>query len=98
MLGQNCDVNTERSRYSLCPAGESINEACFHKLPLRFASPQQILRYMYVNNDTDHSNRTEVAITATRVTEGSELQYKCQLVLEFSIENAEIMEIAPEKR
>jgi hypothetical protein len=58
-------------QYSLCPVGEPVTEACFHKIPLQFASPKQTLRYLYVNNGTDHSNRTEVSITATRVTEGT---------------------------
>ena len=45
-----------------------MTEACFHKLPLQFASDKQVLRYMYTNQ-TD--NKTEVEITATRVSKGT---------------------------
>ena len=55
-------------QYSLCPAGAEINEECFHKIPLHFASEMQTLRYIYVN---DTSNRTEVEIPATRISTGT---------------------------
>ena len=55
-------------QYSLCPVGSQLTEACFHKLPLQFASDKQVLRYMYTNQ-TD--NKTEVEITATRVSQGT---------------------------
>lgn len=59
-------VHTDQ--YALCPADAEINEECFHKIPLDFASEMQVLRYIYVN---DTSNRTEVQIPATRIRTGT---------------------------
>ena len=61
-----CCLRTDQ--YALCPAGAEINEECFHKHPLEFASELQTLRYIYVN---DTRNRTEVQIPATRVNTGT---------------------------
>ena len=43
----------------------------------------------------DHEPFMITGTTETKITKGSELQYKCRIFWEFSIENAEIMEKCP---
>ena len=53
----------------------------------------------HYSNDLNHEMldewRRSMATEPTRRSGWYELQYKCQLFLEFSIENAEIMENSP---
>jgi len=49
--------------YRLCPANETISEACFNRLPLEFAFPDKhTLRFKDPRNDRE--------VNATLVTEG----------------------------
>jgi hypothetical protein len=49
-------------QYRMCPAGEDLNEECFQKTPLSYASNKSLLRW---------SDGHEVEIDALRVTEGT---------------------------